>query len=115
MVKGRPAFAIAAAVMEEAASLFRVSVWDIVRAGNTRENKIVRVRWAVIWVLRQLEWPDGRRAYSAPRIAKVLRYADHTTVLHGYREAEFWRERDPEFRQLTDELLGHAAMLWAEP
>jgi chromosomal replication initiation ATPase DnaA len=111
MIKVQRSFAIAAEVMEEAGRLFGVSPWLVVRAGNKRTAKLVQVRWAVIWVLRQLVDGRGRRVYSALKVAAVLRYADHTTVLHGCREAEFLRARNPDFRAKCDQLLAFVLSL----
>lgn len=112
MTKGRPTFAIAAEVMEEAGRIFGVSPWRIVKQGNKRTASLARIRWAVIWTLRSLFYPDGEQAYTSTRIATILRYADHTTVLHGEAQAQALARRDPEYGGKVVQLFDFAARLW---
>src|SRR5687767_5679094 len=105
----RPTFSIVNDMLDAAADMFGIEPWDITKRGRSRQQFIPR--FAVIWVLRQLSPEQGRgtnNPFSYPRLAKMLGYEDHTSVLHGYREAEKYRDKWPKFRRITDELLRFA-------
>ena len=84
-----------AALAHYAASQTGVSVAEL--RGASREARVVRVRFAVVWAARGL-------GASTPQIGRALN-RDHTTAVAGIRRAGELRERDPLFRALTDELV----------
>ncbi len=104
----RPVFSVASQLIEHAAKLYGVEPWKVVRKGRSRQ--LFMPRFAVIWALRQLRDPaDGSATpYSYSRLARLLGFDDHTSVLHGYRRAEGLRTTDRAFRDLTNELVVHA-------
>lgn len=65
--------------------------------GECRKRPLVRCRWAVMRALTEKGW-------SSPRIGRLLGGRDHTTILHGLKEADALYARDNEFRRLCDEL-----------
>lgn len=66
-------------------SIRRQSVWK-----KTKEPRYVRVRWFVAAFMRARD-PNK---FSYPVIANALKHKDHTTALHGVRNAhENWGER----------------------
>lgn len=105
-------FALGTWVMEQTANRFRVSPMDLFYHGGTREAEIVRVRWAVTWVMRQLTDSKGRKKLTMRDVGRLLGYADHTTAGYGLRQAEWLRDRDPDFRAKTDGLLDLARSVW---
>lgn len=105
-------FALGTWVMEQTAERFRVSPMDLFYSGGTREADIVRVRWAVAWVMRQLTDSEGRNKLTMRDIGRLLGYADHTTAGHSVRQAEWWRGRDPDFLSKTDGLLDLVGAVW---
>ena len=56
-------------------------------------------RFAIAWTLRK------GLGFSYQRIADKLRRKNHTTIIHALRRAEEMRDKDREFRALTDDLL----------
>lgn len=73
--------------------------------------------------LEELVSPMRRRAYSKPRWAihmalhrrkrkhcEIGRWMNrnHATIIYGIRQAEYWIERDPEFRDLIDRMASFA-------
>lgn len=95
----RPALSVGVSVMARAAELSSLSLPEMF--SDTRVRRIARVRFAAIWALR--EW-----GMSWKRIAKAVGYQDHTSAIHGYREAQRLRVSEPGFRELGDALLVHA-------
>lgn len=67
--------------------------------GPRREQRLCRARFAVMWVARQ------GFGLSLPVIGRALGNRDHTTVISGLASAERLRDRDEEFRAVTDRLL----------
>lgn len=92
---------LAAELLEEAADALHVDM-DDVRAGR-RHRPVVRARQAAIFALRH--WTD--KPHSFAHIGRLYG-TDHKTALHHYQAAETFRERDPDFRDLTDTLIEHA-------
>ena len=72
-----------------------------------RFRHIVHARHAACWVLRE------RYGLSYPLLGKVLGGRDHSTVIHGYRQAEELRAGDALFRARTDALLLGEALAMA--
>lgn len=73
-----------------AADLFLVSVENILSKKRER-SRIVPARQAVCLVLR-------RQGLSTPRVARVIGYADHSTVLHSCGQAEARERTDARYR-----------------
>lgn len=71
------------AILRHVAARHDVTEADIV--GESRARLYVLPRQECMWLMWQVRWPDGRRRYSMPQIAKFLGDRDHTTVLHGIR------------------------------
>ena len=101
----RPTFSVAAELIEYAAHLYGIEPWDMARLG--RQRRRFQPRFAVIWAMRQMApgYSTHGNPYSYHRIAKMLGYEDHTSVIYGEREAAKMREADPKFRELTDKLM----------
>ncbi len=86
-----------AQLLRDAERLTNVSVREI--SGRSRHVHIVRARFAVVWAARK------GLGKSAPEIGRLLDDRDHTSIIHAERAARDRRERDPEFRDLTDKLV----------
>lgn len=71
-------------------------------AGQRRSSHLYRARAAVMWCARQT-------GLSYPIIARALGNRDHTTIMHGVQRAEGWRQSDPSFRAVTDDILKRIA------
>lgn len=95
----RPAFNIAMDLVAYAARLKSVEPHRLARRERTRDVAIPR--FGIVWVLRHFGLPWQR-------IAKVLNFQDHTSVIHAYRRAEQLRREDTEFRRFTDQLMQYA-------
>ena len=67
----------------------------IVSAG--RDQEVVRVRWAIMRVLRGKGW-------STARIGRKLGGRDHTTVMHGLARAAAIYVADADFAWLCDQV-----------
>ena len=85
-------------IISYAAFLFRVRRDEII--GPCRRSDIVRARFAVIWVVKQLR-PD----FSYPQIGRSLGDRDHSTIMAGEFRASQFRDSDEDFRALTDKLM----------
>lgn len=106
----RPAFSVATQLIEEAGRQFGIDPVTLFRRGRFRDQ--AHPRFAVIWALRQFAPPDKRRhAYSYPRLARLLGFDDHKSVMHGYHRAVAMRDQDPNFRRITNELVTYAMTL----
>lgn len=76
--------------------------------GPRRLEPVARARFAVYWIsVYALQ-------LSLPQIGRKLSRRDHTTVLHGCRRANEFREKDPAFRMMTDKGLRHFTTLIAD-
>jgi hypothetical protein len=64
-----------------------------------REAHVTRARFAVMWVLRQVN------GWSLPIIRDHLGLGHHTSVRHGLTRAEQLRRTDISFRLLTDAMV----------
>lgn len=87
------------AVIRDAAAAARVTRGDIL--SEQRANTIARVRFAIIWTVRQVyhtSWPVLAHALNR----------DHTTIMHGYRRAKTLRQSDPFFADLVNMLVARA-------
>lgn len=84
-------------IVDMAAELWGVASSDIV--GPLRAENIVEPRFAVYWVARHT------LPLTLPMIGRSVGGRDHTTVMHGIRQADRRRSRDLNFRQLTDAMV----------
>lgn len=62
--------------------------------GQARDRRLARARWAAMVALR-------RRGFSTPQIGRQLGNRDHTTVIHGLREAAKLQNSDPTFAAMV--------------
>jgi chromosomal replication initiation ATPase DnaA len=83
-----------ARLIETAATTFNISVGSL--TGAIRSGPMVRARFAVMWVARELF------GFSTPVIGRALGNRDHSTVLAGLKRAEELRREDDDFRAITD-------------
>lgn len=79
-----------------AAQVWGVSVSDIY--GPSRLAMFSEPRQAVMWVAKQ------SLPISLERIGDALGKRDHTTIMHGVRQADRLRERDHSYREVTDRM-----------
>jgi chromosomal replication initiation ATPase DnaA len=86
-----------ARLIETASITFNVSVGAM--TGAIRSGPMVRARFAVMWVARELF------GFSTPVIGRALGNRDHSTVLNGLKRAEELRIEDSDFREITDGLV----------
>lgn len=85
-------------ILRLASVAFALPVADIV--GASRYKGYARARFAIAWVERQCHRPA-----SYPQIAHVLGGRDHSTIVQAVKRAAALRAAEPEFRQVTDQLL----------
>ncbi len=86
--------------------------WGVAQAellGPARDARIVRPRFVLGWLLRRAT------GWSYPVIARHIGRSDHTSVIYAERRVEGWRERQPDFRLVTDQLLTIANALFRPP
>lgn len=81
---------------KHAAQLQGISIREV--RGATKSRKAVRARWAVIWAV------TTELGESSGVIGRELGKRDHSTVLHGLKQAEMLRGTDLGFRRLSDRL-----------
>jgi chromosomal replication initiator protein len=62
--------------------------------GQARERRLARARWAAMVALR-------RRGLSTTQIGRHLGDRDHTTVMHGLKEAAKLQHNDPTFAAMV--------------
>jgi len=86
---------------DQVAEAFFVSPGDV--TGRGRMRHLVTARNAACWVVR------ARFGLSFPCIGKLIGGRDHSTMVHAWHNAEALRERDPAFRQRTDDLVAGVA------
>lgn len=84
-------------LMRIAAENTQWGVQDIMPGGG-KVAELVRLRNAVLWSAKQ------RFGMSNAHIARRLG-CDRTTVVHSIQRAEYYREREQDFRELCDSLL----------
>lgn len=77
---------------------FGIGVLDLV--SERRMISLARPRQVAYWLAR-MATPK-----SLPEIGRQIGRRDHATIIHGIRVVEKLRETEPEFRQVTDRLLG---------
>lgn len=77
--------------------------------GRSRVTVVIKPRFALCWLIKQVS-PN----LAAPRIAMLVGYEDHTSVLHALRRADELRGKDEGFAWSTDQLLIIARRLRAE-
>lgn len=76
---------------------FGISKRDILSERRTAE--VVRPRMVACWLMRRAT------TMSLPSIGRKVGRRDHTTVLNAFRKIEALRQRDADFRGVTDDLL----------
>ena len=76
--------------------------FELVMSG-CRSADCFRAKQAAVWVLRTRREPPP----SYTTIARILNQ-HHATTIHAMRQAVVKREREPDFRRLTDQLLRKA-------
>lgn len=81
-------------IIAEVSHVFGVP--EDVITGPRRFRPLIRPRFACFWLARRLT------DLSYPRIGAVIGGRDHTSVIHGEREAEIYMEREPEFVAYVD-------------
>jgi chromosomal replication initiator protein len=84
-------------VLMRTAQLSGASLNDL--RSDRRARSIAYPRFAAMWAVRHLT------SYSLPQIGRALGGRDHTTIMHGIRQADRLRESNPAFRALTDALV----------
>lgn len=82
-------------VRDTVAEIFEVEPYKLV--GRSRQKPLVHHRHTAIWVVHQC-FPY----LSRPMIGRLFGNRDHTTIIHALRNIEYRRERDAEYRELTD-------------
>lgn len=85
------------ACREDVAKAFGVEPHRLI--GRSRVREVMLPRQAACYVLRA-RFPE----LSWPKIGHILGGRDHSTVIHGAREAVGRRSRDPEYSRVLDEL-----------
>lgn len=71
-----------------------------VAIGRSRRAVIVWPRHVAVWVVRTV-FPQ----LSFPMIGKLFGGRDHSSIIYGFEKVEYRREREPDFRALTDALV----------
>lgn len=66
--------------------------------GQSRKHRIVVIRHIAFWLARRLT------RHSYPDIGLYMGSRDHTTIMHGVRQTEMRRDRDENWRKMTDYL-----------
>ncbi len=94
-------------VAELVAFEWGVDVLDL--RGSRREARLTRPRFVWVWLVKQI----GR--YSYPQTALHCGYAEHTAVIHCCRRVDGWRDEQPGFRAVTDQLLAIGQMQRCNP
>jgi hypothetical protein len=93
-------------IIHHASQLSGLTVGTLV--GKSREQRIVRVRQAVMLIARE-QVSDGTTAYSYPQIGRALGGKDHATIIHGCDKAALIADRDPVYAGFIDALREAAA------
>lgn len=82
-------------VLDDIARVFNLSL-DNLRSGRRISNELSMYRFIFYYVARRMH-PE----ISLIKLAKFLKYKEHTVVLHGIKQVEGWLEvSDPRFMQL---------------
>jgi chromosomal replication initiation ATPase DnaA len=103
------------AIIGKAADLFGVEPSKITTP--CKKPEYAWPRMAAAWALRMAD-PNSRkkgpnhRVFSLHRVASVVGWTDHTTVINAERRVPERRLSDSDFRCLTDELLEFALDHW---
>lgn len=66
---------------------------------NNRRRAYSKAKWAIYVALR-----NRNRNYS--EIGRWMK-RDHATIIYGVKQAEYWLERDPDFRDLVQRLTDY--------
>lgn len=76
--------------------------------GRSRIGIVTRPRFVLCWLLREAT------DYPHTRIAQLVGYLDHTSVVHALNRVNEWREKDEVVQYDTNQLLVIAKRLRAE-
>lgn len=91
-----PAFGVRKHVLAIACDLSGVSEATLI--GNGRGGELPRLRWAVMVAFRHA-------GFSTPQIGKMLGGRDHTTVMHGLKQADIRRLTTPGYDEFCRALI----------
>lgn len=91
-----PAFGVRKRVLAAACQLSGVPEGTLV--GNGRGGELPRLRWAAMVALRHA-------GFSTPQIGKMLGGRDHTTVMHGLKQADIHRLKTPGYDEFCRALI----------
>lgn len=81
-------------IIKIAASHYGFTPTELV--SKSRKRAMSKARWAIQVAM-------CRRGRAKAQIANWLN-RDHSSIYYGIRQAEYWLERDPSFRELVDKL-----------
>lgn len=85
-------------VRNRVCAAFDLPLYKLVASG--RKGYVVRVRKAAAWVMRH-----KCKGISTLSIGRLMGGKDHSSVIHYIGAAEILRERDEQFRAITDAIL----------
>lgn len=100
-----PMFNVATPVIARASTVTGVNLSDLIGRGGYGGQKAIRVRQAIMLVLREV------CGLSWVRIAKEVGLKDHTTAIYGVAKARRLRSENDAFAILTKELHDVAVMV----
>lgn len=69
----------------------------------SQQSLPVSARAAIYHEIRKAGKVEKWNLYSLPLIGRMFG-RDHSTVIHGLKKYQEWRQYDPEFRELTEKL-----------
>lgn len=81
-------------IIAEVAHVFRVP--EAALKGRSRSRRIVKPRFVCCYLGHRLTY------LSYPQIGALLGNRDHSSIIHGKKDAEYHIGRDPEFRAYVD-------------
>lgn len=67
------------------------------------DERLARIMPARFAMYKALRMRDAKK-WSYPKIAKIFRKKDHSTIMHGVKRAEYIMERSPEYTAKVLEL-----------
>lgn len=66
--------------------------------GSSRFAEHIRPRFVLCWLLR------NETKWSTSQVGRYIGGRDHTTIIYACRRVDGWREKDSNFRLVTDQL-----------
>lgn len=99
-----PALIVSKKLVMAASQITNIPVEELL--SRDRRQELAWTRFAIIWALRELK----PYVYTYPRLAQILGFKDHTSIIHGYRQACAARDEDGLFKYLSDKLLALAKL-----